>query len=211
MIPPERFIPIAEQSNVILELGKKVLIESFKQLHQWRLQGLTDLVVSVNVSARQLSDKNFPSIVSYLLKEHDVPADRVELEVTETAIQNNKHAKQQLDQLRALGIRLAIDDFGTGYSSLSRLKSLPFDRVKIDRSFVMDLPDSESDIEICKAIFALCGVLGMNVTAEGIENQNQLDTLRGMGCGCGQGFLFGRSMSSQRFIEWVKGFQLNNG
>ena len=211
MIPPERFIPIAEQSNVILELGKKVLVESFTQLNHWRSQGLTELVVSVNVSARQLSDKNFPAIISYLLNEHDVPADRVELEVTETAIQNNKHAKQQLDQLRALGIRLAIDDFGTGYSSLSRLKSLPFDRVKIDRSFVMDLPRSESDIEICKAIFALCGVLGMNVTAEGIENENQLDTLRQMGCGCGQGFLFGRSMPSQRFVEWVKGFDLNNG
>ncbi|WP_297533749.1 bifunctional diguanylate cyclase/phosphodiesterase [Thalassolituus sp.] len=211
MIPPERFIPIAEQSNVILEVGKKVLVESFTQLNHWRSQGLTELVVSVNVSARQLSDKNFPAIISYLLNEHDVPADRVELEVTETAIQNNKHAKQQLDQLRALGIRLAIDDFGTGYSSLSRLKSLPFDRVKIDRSFVMDLPNSESDIEICKAIFALCGVLGMNVTAEGIENENQLNTLRQMGCGCGQGFLFGRSMASQRFVEWVKGFELNNG
>ena len=75
----------------------------------------------------------------------------------------------------------------------------------------MDLPRSESDIEICKAIFALCGVLGMNVTAEGLENENQLDTLRQMGCGCGQGFLFGRSMPSQRFVEWVKGFDLNNG
>ncbi|MEK9713315.1 MAG: EAL domain-containing protein [Thalassolituus sp.] len=206
-IPPDRFSPIAEQSNVILELGAQVLDESCKEVKRWHQAGMTDYVVSVNVSARQLNDKRFPEIVREAIKRNGVRPDCVELEITETAIQNNKHAKIQLDLLRDLGVRFAIDDFGTGYSSLSRLKSLPFDRVKIDRSFVMDLPDSESDIEICRAILALCSVLGMNVTAEGIENVQQLNLLKEMGCGCAQGFYFSRSMPGDRFMEWAMQYE----
>lgn len=204
VIPPERFIPIAEQSNVILELGAQVLEQSCRALKEWHQSGLSSLVVSVNVSARQLSDKNFPMTVKRIIQKHEVPAKCIELEITETAIQNNTHVKPQLDQLRELGVRFAIDDFGTGYSSLSRLKTLPFDRVKIDRSFVDDLPDDESDVEICRAIFALCDVLKLSVTAEGVENKAQLELLKDMGCGCAQGFLFGRAMPPERFRTWAR-------
>ena len=204
VIPPDRFIPIAEKSDMILMIGERVLEESCKALNDWAELGLHDVVISVNVSARQLSDKCFPDIVKRTLKKHKISPELIELEITETAIQNNKHAKEQLDILREFGVRFAIDDFGTGYSSLSRLKELPFDRVKIDRSFVTDLLTNESDKEVCRAIFALCDVLHLNVTAEGIENIQQLDLLKDMGCGCAQGFYFGRAMSPDRFAAWVE-------
>lgn len=210
VIKPERFIPIAEKSDMILLIGERVLQESCKALNDWKKQGLDDVVVSVNVSARQLSDKCFPKIVMRTLKEYDVDPSLIELEITETAIQNNEHAKQQLNELRNFGVRFAIDDFGTGYSSLSRLKDLPFDRVKIDRSFITDLINSESDKEVCRAIFALCDVLHLKVTAEGIENLQQLHLLQDMGCGCAQGFYFGKSMSSEYFTVWAKNFYKNN-
>jgi diguanylate cyclase (GGDEF)-like protein/PAS domain S-box-containing protein len=204
VIPPDRFIPIAEKSDMILMIGERVLEESCKALNDWAELGLHDVVISVNVSARQLSDKCFPDIVKRTLKKHKISPELIELEITETAIQNNQHAKEQLDILREFGVRFAIDDFGTGYSSLSRLKELPFDRVKIDRSFVTDLLTNESDKEVCRAIFALCDVLHLNVTAEGIENIQQLDLLKDMGCGCAQGFYFGRAMSPDRFAAWVE-------
>lgn len=204
VIPPDRFIPIAEKSDMILMIGERVLEESCKALNDWAELGLHDVVISVNVSARQLSDKCFPDIVKRTLKKHKISPELIELEITETAIQNNQHAKEQLDILRDFGVRFAIDDFGTGYSSLSRLKELPFDRVKIDRSFVTDLLTNESDKEVCRAIFALCDVLHLNVTAEGIENIQQLDLLKDMGCGCAQGFYFGRAMSPDRFAAWVE-------
>ncbi|MBV1920637.1 MAG: EAL domain-containing protein [Pseudomonadales bacterium] len=203
VIPPDRFIPIAEKSDMILMIGERVLEESCKALNDWAELGLDNVVISVNVSARQLSDKCFPEIVKRTLKKHNISPELIELEITETAIQNNQHAKEQLDILREFGVRFAIDDFGTGYSSLSRLKELPFDRVKIDRSFVTDLLTNESDKEVCRAIFALCDVLHLNVTAEGIENLQQLDLLKDMGCGCAQGFYFGRAMSPDRFAAWV--------
>jgi diguanylate cyclase (GGDEF)-like protein/PAS domain S-box-containing protein len=204
VIPPDRFIPIAEKSDMILMIGERVLEESCKALNDWAELGLDNVVISVNVSARQLSDKCFPEIVMRTLKKHKIAPELIELEITETAIQNNQHAKEQLDILREFGVRFAIDDFGTGYSSLSRLKELPFDRVKIDRSFVTDLLTNESDKEVCRAIFALCDVLHLNVTAEGIENLQQLDLLKDMGCGCAQGFYFGRAMSPDRFAAWVE-------
>jgi diguanylate cyclase (GGDEF)-like protein/PAS domain S-box-containing protein len=204
VIPPDRFIPIAEKSDMILMIGERVLEESCKALNDWAELGLHNVVISVNVSARQLSDKCFPEIVMRTLKKHKIAPELIELEITETAIQNNQHAKEQLDILREFGVRFAIDDFGTGYSSLSRLKELPFDRVKIDRSFVTDLLTNESDKEVCRAIFALCDVLHLNVTAEGIENLQQLDLLKDMGCGCAQGFYFGRAMSPDRFAAWVE-------
>lgn len=206
VIPPDRFIPIAEKSDMILLIGERVLGESCKALNEWAKLGLTDVVISVNVSARQLSDKCFPDIVMRTLKRFNIEPAFIELEITETAIQNNEHAKEQLDILREFGVRFAIDDFGTGYSSLSRLKELPFDRVKIDRSFITDLLTNDSDKEVCRAIFALCSVLHLNVTAEGIENIQQLDLLKDMGCGCAQGFYFGRSMPPDHFIAWVESF-----
>ena len=119
-------------------------------------------------------------------------------------MQANDHVLRQLEHIRKSGVGLAIDDFGTGYSSLSRLKELPFDRVKIDRSFVRDLPQDANDIEICRAIMALCQVLHLRVTAEGVENHDQLEMLRELGCCCIQGYLFSRPMRPELMADWLQ-------
>lgn len=202
-VSPERFIPIAEQSNLILELGYKVIEDCCRALNEFQAMGYADIVISINVSTRQLTDRNFPDVVSGLIHRYGVDPGLLELEVTETAIQNNDRARAQLDTLRSLGIKFALDDFGTGYSSLSRLKHLPFDRVKIDRGFIADLPTSESDKEICRAILALCNVLGLEVTAEGVENLGQLTILEDMGCDCVQGFYYSEARPLKAFVTWV--------
>ncbi|WP_320819437.1 EAL domain-containing protein [Thalassolituus sp.] len=206
IIPPDRFIPIAEQSEVIINIGAWVLQESCRAVRGWLDAGIQDVSVAVNVSVRQLCDTSFCNTVAAALKKYDLDAANLELEITESALQSNDRVRNQLEQLRALGVRLAIDDFGTGYSSLSRLKHLPIDRVKIDRSFVKDLPYDESDVEICRAILALCNVLDMQVTAEGVENEAQLLMLSDIGCGCIQGYYFSRSLLYERFIEWAKAY-----
>ncbi|MDK2777576.1 MAG: EAL domain-containing protein [Pseudomonadota bacterium] len=202
-VPPDRFIPIAEQSDVIIEIGQWVLTESLHELQRWTEAGYPDLFVSVNVSVRQLTDSHFMDFLSSLLNGLAIDPGRLELEITETALQENEQMIRQLLDIRELGVKLAIDDFGTGYSSLSRLKELPFDRLKIDRSFIRDLPDDSSDVEICRAVMALCKVLQLDVTAEGIETPDQLALLRGLGCHCGQGYLFSRPLTSARFREWL--------
>ena len=205
-ISPERFIPIAEQSNLILELGYKVIEDCCLALNEFKKQGYPDFVISVNVSTRQLTDHNFPDVVAGLIRRFKVNPALIELEVTETAIQNNERARSQLDALKKLGIKFALDDFGTGYSSLSRLKHLPFDRVKIDRGFIADLLSSESDKEICRAILALCNVLGLEVTAEGVENLGQLTILEDMGCDCVQGFYYSKAQPLDQFLGWVNDY-----
>jgi diguanylate cyclase (GGDEF)-like protein/PAS domain S-box-containing protein len=205
MIPPDRFIPIAEQSDVIVDIGAWMLRESCRELRNWMDAGIPPLVVSVNVSARQLTDSSFSELLIATLEEFNIPAAQLELEITETALQANEQVLRQLENIRKSGVGLAIDDFGTGYSSLSRLKELPFDRVKIDRSFVRDLPHDSNDIEICRAIMALCQVLNLRVTAEGVENRNQLNMLRELGCCCIQGYLFSRPMRPECVADWLQG------
>lgn len=204
MIPPDRFIPIAEQSDAIVDIGAWVLRESCRELRRWMDAGVPELVVSVNVSARQLTDSSFSELLTATLTEFNIPAAQIELEITETALQANDHVLRQLEHIRKSGVGLAIDDFGTGYSSLSRLKELPFDRVKIDRSFVRDLPQDANDIEICRAIMALCQVLHLRVTAEGVENHDQLEMLRELGCCCIQGYLFSRPMRPELMADWLQ-------
>lgn len=206
IIPPDRFIPIAEQSDMIINIGAWVLQEGCRAVRGWLDAGLQDVSVAVNVSVRQLCDTSFCNMVTAALDTYNLDSSKLELEITESALQSNDRVRNQLDQLRALGVRLAIDDFGTGYSSLSRLKHLPIDRVKIDRSFINDLPDDESDVEICRAIIALCKVLDMQVTAEGVESEAQLMILSDMGCECVQGYYFSRSLAGDRFVEWTKAY-----
>ncbi|UXD87691.1 EAL domain-containing protein [Thalassolituus hydrocarboniclasticus] len=204
MIPPDRFIPIAEQSDVIVDIGSWVLRESCRVLRGWMDSGLPELKVSVNVSARQLTDSRFAALVSRVLTEFNIAPEQLELEITETALQANEQILRQLEHIHKSGVGLAIDDFGTGYSSLSRLKELTFDRVKIDRSFVRDLPHSSNDIEICRAVMALCQVLSLQVTAEGVENHEQLDMLRELGCHCIQGYLFSRPLRPELLADWIR-------
>lgn len=205
LLMPDRFIGVAEQTRHINEIGYWVLKEACRTLRDWEAMGLTGLTMSVNVSPRQMSDRAFPERIGGLIREFAINADQLELEITETALHGSEALTPQLEAIRRLGVHLAIDDFGTGYSSLSRLKELPFDRVKIDRSFIRDLPDSSDDVEICRAIMALCKVLGLKVTAEGIETPSQRDLLESMGCDVLQGFLFSQALGSGLLPEWVAG------
>jgi diguanylate cyclase (GGDEF)-like protein/PAS domain S-box-containing protein len=206
IVPPDRFIPIAEQSSVILDIGDYVLRRSSEILASWSNTALDKLVLSVNIAPRQLADTRFPDELKKIIEQYQVDVDCLELEITESAVLNDNSVRPLLNRLRDLGVKLAIDDFGTGYSSLSRLKTMPFSRLKIDRMFVRDLPDSLNDLEICRAIIALCNVMDLRVTAEGVENAEQAQLLSDLGCTCLQGFHFSRSMPLARFEQWATDF-----
>ena len=192
MLAPDLFVPSAEESGLIGEIGEFVLREACELLSCWT-RDFPDrhLCISVNVSARQLSDSEFPAYVRKVISETGVPADRLTLEVTESVLlENTQHALLTLEDLSAMGIRLALDDFGTGYSSLSYLTQLPFTVLKMDRSFIRNLRRSERDTFVAEAMIALGQKLRVQVLAEGIETVEQLRYLRSLGCDLGQGFLF---------------------
>ncbi len=197
LIPPSRFIPIAEQSNLIIELGEHVLRKVFLQLSEWQRERLPLVPVSVNISVRQLEKTPLASVVAGLSQQYGVDASLVHFEITESAaMQNSQQPLGALQALRNLGSRILIDDFGTGYSSLSYLKHLPIDTLKIDRAFVRDMAVDANDAAIVRAIAAVARSLGMGLVAEGIESEEQLDCLRKLGCEYGQGFLFSPAVSA---------------
>jgi diguanylate cyclase (GGDEF)-like protein len=191
-IPPQDFIPLAENSGLIVILGEWVLKQVCAQQKRERDGGHPRHPVAVNVSSVQFRQPNFVSRLREILLEYKLDGSALELEVTESILMENRDDTQKkLKQLKALGVRLSIDDFGTGYSSLSYLKSYPFDTLKIDRSFVTDLPDDTDSAAIAGGIIAIGHGLGMRVLAEGIESQPQLDFLAAHGCDLGQGYLLG--------------------
>ncbi|TFV79466.1 bifunctional diguanylate cyclase/phosphodiesterase [Blastococcus sp. CT_GayMR19] len=203
-IPPDEFIPVAERSGLIGLVTTRVLDLSLAAVADWRRQGV-DLGVAVNLSTRSLLDADLVDEVSRLLRRHGVPASRLTLEVTEGSVMADPaRAIALLHQLRALGVRLSVDDFGTGYSSLSYLKSLPVDEVKIDRSFVTNLSGQNEDVAIVRAIVDLGRHLGLEVVAEGIEDQPTWDLLSSMGCDLGQGWHHGRPMPTAEFVPWLR-------
>jgi EAL domain-containing protein (putative c-di-GMP-specific phosphodiesterase class I) len=190
LIAPVRFISIAEDSGLIEPLGRWVLLNVCREAAGWLKAGGPLLRLSVNVSARQLTCDHFEETVREAIQETAFPAHQLEIEITESTLQVVEHSLHLLEALKALGVQIAIDDFGTGYSSLSLLKHLPIDRLKIDRSFVRDIPTDPNDVAIVEAIGALSRTLTLNITAEGVENEAQLETLRRLGCEDGQGYLF---------------------
>ena len=195
-IPPDIFIPIAEQSDLINQLGSWVLEEALSSLSEWHRQGWTGLRMAVNVSARQFWRSDFVDIVIKALQKSGVPAHLLELELTERlAMQDTDKLASVMHRLHEQGIRLSIDDFGTGYSSLMYLKKLPFHVLKIDRTFVMGVPLNNDDAVICKTIIAMSTALGFETIAEGIEDQQQEDFLKQNGCLMGQGYRFSRPIS----------------
>jgi diguanylate cyclase (GGDEF)-like protein len=203
-IPPDEFIPIAERSGLIGLLTTRVLDASLAAVADWWRQGV-DVGVAVNLSARSLQDTDLVDEVSRLLRRHGIPASRLTLEVTESSVMADPaRAIALLHQLRALGVRLSVDDFGTGYSSLSYLKSLPVQEVKIDRSFVTNLSGQSADVAIVRAIVDLGRHLGLEVVAEGIEDQATWDLLSSMGCDLGQGWHHGRPMPVADFVPWLR-------
>jgi diguanylate cyclase (GGDEF)-like protein/PAS domain S-box-containing protein len=205
MILPDQFISIAEDSGLILELGRQVLQTSCNDLRIWLDRGLKVETLAVNLSAQQFRAPDFERVVADCMKSAGVPAQILELEITERGLMDlGSETLAKLSSLKTLGVRLAIDDFGTGYSSLAYLKQMPVDKLKIDRSFVQDLPADSSDAAIVRAVIAIAGILHQRVLAEGVETVEQLEFLRAAGCDECQGFLFGRAVPAEQFAEQLR-------
>lgn len=191
LISPAEFIPVAEDSGLIVPIGRWVLRTACRQVATWRDAGLGPINVSVNLSVRQTRDPHLLHDILDVLRETGVRPGQLELEITESVLMDNVNVNVDLlTRLRYEGIRLAIDDFGTGYSSMAYLKRFPIDQVKIDRTFVRDIPGNGDDEAITSAIIAMAHNLGLSVVAEGVETAAQLDFLRGAGCDIMQGYYF---------------------
>ncbi len=195
LLLPGQFLPMAEESGLIVDLGARILRDSLAQLAHWRAVGLqfASCSLSINVATQQLIDGRFLDVVHEALGETGIDADSLWLEITETALMaDTKAAGRALRDLRGLGLHLSVDDFGTGYSSLTYLKRFPVEAIKIDRSFVIGLGLEADDTSIVEAVVRLGHSLGLSVVAEGVETPLQLNRLRELGCDKGQGYLFGR-------------------
>jgi EAL domain-containing protein (putative c-di-GMP-specific phosphodiesterase class I) len=193
LLPPAEFVPLAEETGLIREIGRQVLMQACAQARRWQREQPAgkELSVSVNVSAHQLHHDELINDVRRALASSGLAARSLVLEFTETAMMGDTAATvHKLHELKALGVRLAIDDFGTGYSSLSYLQRFPVDILKIDRAFVSGLDLEEQRSSLASAIVSLAQVLGLQAVAEGIETQAQADTLTRLGCGLAQGFHF---------------------
>ena len=204
MIPPDWFIPVAEETGLVIPIGNFVLHRVFQDLKKWRAAGATLVPVSLNIASSQLMRGDFQSKVTALLSSHELRPELLQLELTERSVfdirrqADDERRQDTLGNLRDLGIKIAIDDFGTGYSSLAYLKHWQIDTLKIDKSFVRDLVTDASDLAIVSAIVAIARHLQIEVIAEGIEGYQQADILQNLGCHHGQGYLFGRPMSAEK-------------
>jgi diguanylate cyclase (GGDEF)-like protein/PAS domain S-box-containing protein len=206
LVPPLEFIPLAEESGLVLPLGRWVLAEACRQLGAWRAAHGTSLSVSVNLSGRQLAGRDLLSDVTEALTHGGVPASRLLLEMTEsTLVEDNRVTLERLHALRAMGARLAIDDFGTGYSSLAYLERFPIEVLKIDRAFVRGLGGDAPESPITHAVIGLARALGMTVVAEGVETERQLERLRELGCDRAQGYLFARPLPAAAMSALLPG------
>ncbi|NDP47609.1 MAG: EAL domain-containing protein [Sulfuriferula multivorans] len=202
LIPPLRFIHLAEETGLIVPLGEWVLREACRQARAWIDAGLPALSLSVNLSARQMQQPDIVARIAAILKETRLPPEFLKLELTESMIMGHgEEAVALLYTLKALGLRLSIDDFGTGYSSLAYLKRFPIDELKIDQGFVRDIPHDSSDMEIAAAVIGLARGLRLNVVAEGVETEAQRDFLVDQGCHAYQGYLFSRPLPADEYAE----------
>jgi predicted signal transduction protein with EAL and GGDEF domain len=200
-ISPAEFIPIAEETGLIVPIGEWVLREACRTAMTWP----TNARVAVNLSTVQFKNKKLYETVLSALQESGLPPTRLELEITESLLlAESEPTLQTLHKLRALGVRISMDDFGTGYSSLSYLRSFPFDKIKIDRSFMRDLESKGDSLAIIKAVIGLGQSLGMATTAEGIETEEQLAAVREQGCNEVQGFLFSPPVDANAVVEMLK-------
>jgi len=201
MISPGEFIPVAEETGLINALGTLMLRRACMDAARWP----DDVRVAVNLSPAQFPVGNLLSIVIDALKQSGLAPKRLELEITETALlEKSDHVLATLHALRALGVRISMDDFGTGYSSLSYLRSFPFDKIKIDQSFVRDLAENRDAQAIIRAIVSLGKGLGVTITAEGVETEAELSCLRAEGCHEGQGFLFSRARPNAEIVALLR-------
>jgi diguanylate cyclase (GGDEF)-like protein len=204
-ISPAEFVPIAEETGLIVPIGAWVIDQACAQIAAWSAAGLPAFGVSINLSARQLSDSGLVGTVRDALQRHGVAPERLELELTESVVMEGDGAHHgRIQALRALGVAIAIDDFGTGYSSLAYLSRLPCDRLKIDRSFVHDLLGDTNARAIVRAIIGLGHTLGLTVVAEGVEREAEAALLREAGCDELQGFLYARPMPAEALAAWLQ-------
>ena len=202
LVMPNDFIPMAEQTKLIVPIGDWVLRATCEEICRWREQGLPKIKVSINISAVQIEQEDFVKKIVETLDEYDLAGDNIEVEITEYGLMKNReNAIQKLRKLSARGITIAIDDFGTGYSSLSYLQKFPVNTLKIDRSFVKDIEPDTRDTCIVDAIASMAKGLRLHMVAEGVETVSQLNYLKGLGCVEVQGFLFGRPASAQATLE----------
>jgi diguanylate cyclase (GGDEF)-like protein len=204
-INPLDFIPVAEDSGLIVPIGEWVLHTAFRQLKQWHNAGFTGLTVAVNLSSAQLSRPGFEEVVERALLESGLDAAMTELEITENvAMENIETTMTVLERLKFIGVSIAMDDFGTGYSSLSYLRRLPVDTVKIDKSFVREIPDSTEDVTIAQAIVAMAQSLKLSLIVEGIENVRQLNFFRQLGVSIVQGYLFSKPLEAAEILKMLE-------
>ena len=205
LVPPAEFIPLAEETGLIVPIGIWVLRAACEQLQRWRGDGFADLTVAVNLSARQFIQPDLARHIRTVVEETGLPPHALEIELTESTVMSDaERAVGVLRQLRAIGIRVSVDDFGTGYSSLSYLRKLPINSLKIDRSFIADLGVDADDDAIVQTIIALGKVLRLEEIAEGIETEAQAEFLNRHGCALGQGYLFAPPMPADAFAAWLR-------
>jgi diguanylate cyclase len=202
-ISPAELISVAEETGLIIELGEWVLSSACKQFSQWRREGLELEYVSVNVSVRQLEDPEFLTRLLRALAVTGMRGDELQLEITESVLARDAALRPLLEEIVARGVRLALDDFGTGYSSLGYLRTYPIHTLKIDRSFVLNLPQDMAGCRLVESIIVMCDALEKRVVAEGVETEAQRDFLLAMGCAGLQGFLLGRPMEAADIPRWV--------
>ncbi len=204
IVPPGEFIEFAEILNLIGEIDNQILNISIKDMAEWKKAGHNDLIVSVNVSSKELEDPLFSNKIIETLGKYELNNNQLEIEITESLIMKNVEEKiKLLKTLSETGIRISIDDFGTGYSSLSYLKKLPINTLKIDRSFVNDILSDPNDMAIVSAIISMAGKMGLNVIAEGVEHAEQIELLKAEGCTIIQGFYYSKPLPKAEFLNFL--------
>jgi len=205
LVPPAQFVPVAEDCGLIIPIGRWVMREACRQARAWQVAGLPPMPIAVNVSAVEFRDKGFVEGVRKILSETGLPAQYLELELTEGVLMKDaESAASVLLELKAMGIHLAVDDFGTGYSSLSYLRKFPIDALKIDQSFIHQNSTTPDDSTIVSAVIAMGRSLKLRVVAEGVETLEQLMFLRALQCDEAQGFYFGRPVPAAQFAESLR-------
>ncbi|MCC0565075.1 sensor domain-containing protein [Brevibacillus borstelensis] len=209
VIPPNRFIPIAEETGMIIELGEWILRRACQQNKRWQEEGFPPLKVSVNLSARQLHQKNLVEVIEAILQETGLDPQWLELEITESVLVKLEEAITILHAIRESGVQISIDDFGTGYNSFSYIKHLPIDTIKIDASFIQDIHQNQESQAIVKAIVTIAESLNLNVIAEGVELLDQVAALSENGCDQGQGYLFSKPLPTRDFEHYLLAVQNN--
>ncbi|MBL8265596.1 MAG: EAL domain-containing protein [Steroidobacter sp.] len=205
LVPPGDFIPLAEETGLILQIGEWVLREACRQARQWQVNGMAPMRVAINMSAQQFKQKNLVTVVRSALDNAGLEPGYLEIELTESAVMHNAAASAAiLEELSRIGVHISIDDFGTGYSSLNYLRRFPLDKLKIDRAFIKDVVANPEDAAIVHAIIAMAHSLRLKVIAEGVETEQQLEFLRSLGCDQYQGFFCSPAVTPENFAEMMR-------